>query len=60
VVVLLWVGSLSRFVATLDELFSWATALLLFALIAASFPSPRAMIQCLIGKDRRTIDEGAR
>jgi hypothetical protein len=60
VVVLLWVGALSRFVATLDELFSWATALVLFALIAASFPSPREMIQCLIGKDRRTIDEGAR
>jgi hypothetical protein len=60
VVVLLWVGSLSRFVATLDELFSWATALLLFALIAASFPSPREIVQCLIGKDQRTIDERAR
>lgn len=60
VIALLWVGSLSRFVATLDELFSWATALLLFALIAASFPSPSEIVQGLIKKDRRPVDEEAR
>lgn len=60
VVVLLWVGSLSRFVGTLDELFSWTTALLLFALVAASFPSPREVVERLIGKDRRRVGEGAR
>jgi Glycosyltransferase family 87 len=60
VVVLLWVGSLSRFVAALDEIFSWATAFLLFSLIAASFPSVREVVQLLIGKDRRQVGAGAR
>ena len=60
VVVLLWVGSLSRFVAATDELFSWATALLLFALMAASFPSPGEILDRLLGRDLRRVDEGAR
>jgi hypothetical protein len=60
VVVLLWVGSLSRFVAALDEIFSWATAFLLFALMAASFPSVREVVQLLIGKHRSQVGAGAR
>jgi hypothetical protein len=53
IVVLLWVGSLSPYVATLDEIFSWMTAVLLFSLVAASIPSPAQILRRLTGSDRR-------
>jgi hypothetical protein len=53
IVALLWVGSLSPYVATMDEIVSWTTALLLFSLVAASAPSPGEMLGCLVGPDRR-------
>ena len=43
VVILLWIGALSRWLAAADEIATWATAGLLLALLSASIPSPREL-----------------
>jgi hypothetical protein len=53
VVMLLWIGAISPYVAALDEVVSWATAALLFSLVAASAPSPSAIGRQLVGGDKR-------
>jgi len=57
IVVLLWTGALSPYVAALDEVVSWSVAALLFALVAASTQSPATICHSLLGSDRRAQAE---
>jgi hypothetical protein len=58
IVAQLWLGSLSAYVATLDELISWATAVLVFSCVAASLPSPVEMLGYVVRPDRRLARTG--
>jgi Glycosyltransferase family 87 len=49
----LWLGALSPYVATLDEVISWATAVLLFSCLTASLPSPGEMLGYVARPGRR-------
>ena len=49
VLALLWIGCLSHLLNLWDELASWAAAGLLAAVIAATFPTPRALRQVIVG-----------